>query len=411
MLKKGILAVIPARGGSKSIPRKNIKPLGGMPLLAYSVAVGLETEAIDRVIVSTDDEEIAAIARQWGAEVPFIRPRELAEDDTPDWPVFYHALQWLEENEAYRPDVIVQLRPTSPFRRVAHIEEMIDILIRHPDADSVRSVSSPSENPFKMYAVNENELLRPLLQGQGDEFYNMPRQKLPDVFWHNGNIDVIHWKTIMELESMSGDRILPYVQDSRHLVDIDTEAEWERAEWLLHRVEAAYLPVAQPSTVLPDDVRLLVLDFDGVLTDNRVWVDENGREQVACYRSDGTGLTLLQEKGINVFVLSKEVNPVVGARCQKLRLPYRQGIDNKVPVLDDILRGRELAWNQIVYVGNDINDLECMRRAGCGVAVRDAHPDVLAEADLILSRAGGRGAVREICDEILQYLERRDGSD
>jgi CMP-N-acetylneuraminic acid synthetase len=133
-----LLTLIPARGGSKSIPRKNLKPLGGHPLIAWSIAAALQAECKPRVIVSTDDEEIATVAREYGAEVPFMRPAELAQDRTLDLPVFQHALGWLEEKEGYLPGIVIQLRPTSPFRPAGMIDEAVRILRAHPEATSVR---------------------------------------------------------------------------------------------------------------------------------------------------------------------------------------------------------------------------------------------------------------------------------
>src|SRR5512135_2255165 len=132
-----VLAVVPARGGSKAIPRKNVRDFAGYPLLAYSIAAGLQARMVTRTIVSTDDDEIAAVAREYGAEVPFMRPAELAADDTTDLPVFQHALHWLETNESYRPDMVVQLRPTSPIRPRDCVESALQELVNHPDADSV----------------------------------------------------------------------------------------------------------------------------------------------------------------------------------------------------------------------------------------------------------------------------------
>src|SRR3972149_1828506 len=123
-----VLAVVQARGGSKSIPGKNIRSLAGHPLIAYSIAAGLAAQSVTRLIVSTDSQEIAEIARQYGAEVPFLRPPELAQDDSPDLPLFQHALRWLEDHEDYRPDVVVQLRPTSPLRPVGLIDEAVEAL-------------------------------------------------------------------------------------------------------------------------------------------------------------------------------------------------------------------------------------------------------------------------------------------
>ena len=148
-------------------------------------------------------------------------------------------------------------------------------------------------------------------------------------------------------------------------------------------------------------IRLLVLDFDGVLTDNRVLVSEDGSEAVFCHRGDGMGLEMLRENGIEAVVLSKERNPVVGARCRKLHLDCHQGLDDKVRKLAEICADRSISSRQVAYMGNDVNDLECMQWAGVGVAVADAMPSVLSVADLVTDRRGGYGAVRELCDLLI----------
>lgn len=228
-----VLALIPARGGSKSIPQKNIRSFAGHPLIAYSIAAGLAAELVTRVIVSTDDEEIAKIARQYGAETPFLRPDEFAQDNTPDFPVFLHALEWLAEHEHYRPDIVVQLRPTSPIRRVSYINQAVSLLLEHPEADSVRSVIIPFQNPFKMWKIGPSGFLEPLIQTEFAEPYNMPRQLLPEVYWQTGYIDAAWADTILTKRSMTGERILPLVLQSSDWIDIDTPDDWRYAERLL----------------------------------------------------------------------------------------------------------------------------------------------------------------------------------
>ena len=228
-----VMALIPARGGSKSIPRKNILPFAGHPLIAYSIAAGLAAENVTRVVVSTDDQEIASTARQYGAEVPFLRPAEYARDATPDLPVFEHALTWLAEEENYRPDIVVQLRPTSPFRRVWHIDQAVYKLIEHPEADSVRTVCIPFQNPYKMWRIGSDEIMHPLMDTEFQEPYNLPRQSLPAVYWQTGYVDAAWANTISEKKSMTGDRILPLVIDPSEWIDIDSPDDWRRAERLL----------------------------------------------------------------------------------------------------------------------------------------------------------------------------------
>ncbi len=228
-----VLAIIPARGGSKGIPRKNILDFSGHPLLTYSIAAGLNAKSINRVIVSTDDMEIAEIARCYGAEIPFLRPAQYAQDNTPDLPVFVHALQWLIRHEDYRPDVVVHLRPTSPLRRVKQIDASVQLLLDHPKADSVRTVITPSQNPFKMWTIQANGFLKPLIKTKRQEAYNLPRQVLPKVFWQTGYMDAIRTSTILEKHSMTGNRILPLVLNPSDWIDIDTPDDWQKAENLL----------------------------------------------------------------------------------------------------------------------------------------------------------------------------------
>ncbi len=233
------LALIPARGGSKSIPRKNIVDFAGHPLIAYSIAAARAAETVSRLIVSTDDEEIAAVARRYGAETPFLRPADFAQDDTPDLPVFFHAIQWLAEHENYRPDIVVQLRPTSPFRRVHHIDNAVYRLLEHPEADSIRTVCVPFQNPFKMWRIKADGFMQPLGVELGipDEPYNQPRQMLPEVYWQTGYVDAAWVDTILEKHSMTGDRILPLIIDPSEWVDIDSPDDWRRAERLLESGE------------------------------------------------------------------------------------------------------------------------------------------------------------------------------
>jgi CMP-N-acetylneuraminic acid synthetase len=236
-----VLALIPARGGSKSIPRKNIRPFAGHPLIAYSIAAGLAARSVTRTIVSTDEKEIAAISRQYGAETPFLRPAEFSQDQTPDLPVFQHALRWLRENEGYQPEIVVQLRPTSPFRRVWHIDQAVASLLERPDADAVRTVCVPFQNPYKMWRIGADGVMQPLVQTEFHEAYNLPRQALPEVYWQTGYMDAAWARTILEKTSMTGERILPLIIDPSEWIDIDSPDDWRRAERLLESGEITFM--------------------------------------------------------------------------------------------------------------------------------------------------------------------------
>jgi N-acylneuraminate cytidylyltransferase len=381
-----------------------VRPLAGVPLIGYSVEAGLAARLVDRVIVSTDDEEIAAAATGLGAEVPFLRPPHLAGDATPDLPVFQHALDWLETHEGGFPEIVVQLRPTSPIRPIDCVDRAIELLRADPSADSVRGVVLASQNPLKMWRLQPDGSMFPLLAPDMREPFNQPRQLLPATYWQTGHVDAIRTATIRHKNSMTGDRIKALVIDSVYSSDIDTEADWRRTEWILQHFDRPFVRPAIRPAHLPLDLRLVVFDFDGVMTDNRVWTSGDGQEWVACSRSDGLGIDRLRRLGLDMLVLSTETHPIVAARCRKLGLPCVQGVGDKAARLRELLDTRGIAPSQVVYVGNDVNDLGCMRLVSCSVAVADAHPDVRVAANLVLSRPGGQGAVRELCDLVAAHL-------
>jgi N-acylneuraminate cytidylyltransferase len=259
-----------------------------------------------------------------------------------------------------------------------------------------------------MWHISKDERLVPLLRVKGiAEPYNAPRQALPPTYWQTGHIDVVRRTTIVEGRSMSGEIILPVVIDAAYTVDIDTLRDWQRGEWLLTSGELDVVLPGPRRRALPGQVRLLVMDFDGVLTDDRVWVDEAGVESVAASRSDGMGIARLRAAGIEAVVLSSETNPVVTARCRKLGIEAVQGVSDKAPALEGLLQRMGIVKEEVVYVGNDLNDLPCFPIAGWAVAVADATPAVRAAADYVLSAAGGRGGVRELCELILANCQLR----
>ncbi len=399
-----VLAIVPARGGSKGLPSKNIRPLGGHPLIAYSIVSGLAAGTIDRVIVSTDDKRIAEIACSYGADAPFLRPDELATDSAQDLSLFEHALGWLRENEGYEPSIVVQIRPTTPFRPHGFLDEAVRLLQSDPQADSVRAVTDPKQHPSKMWNRDEEGNLHPLLESSLAEPYNLPRQLLPEVFWQTGHVDVMWTDTILKKGSLTGDRVKSIYVDSAFVVDIDRLEDLHFAEFL-HGKGA--LDIDQPKLSYPfplplaDSIRLVILDFDGTMTDDRVWVDQDGRETVACSRSDGMGLEMLSQAGIEALVLSKEENRVVARRCKKLGISFRQGVVDKLSVLREILAERKVEAQDVIYVGNDLSDLECMNFVGFSFAPADAHHEVLQQTGHVLTRPGGRGAIRELCEILL----------
>jgi CMP-N,N'-diacetyllegionaminic acid synthase len=229
---ENILGLIPARGGSKGMPGKNLAPLAGKPLIAYSIETALQAKSLSRIVVSTDDKLIAAAAREHGAETPFVRPAELADDTSPALAVIKHALEWLDREQNWQADAVVYMQPTSPLRSPEHIDAAVEILIEDI-ADSVVSVVEvPHQfNPVSVLKL-EDGALTPYL-GEGGP---LRRQDKPLLYARNGPaVLVIKRRVIMDLDTLYGPRTLPLIMDLAESLDIDTPFDLELAEYLLSR--------------------------------------------------------------------------------------------------------------------------------------------------------------------------------
>jgi YrbI family 3-deoxy-D-manno-octulosonate 8-phosphate phosphatase len=381
-----VLAIIPARGGSRGIPRKNVAPLGGKPLLAWSIESARSTPEINRIVVSTDDVEIAATARAWGAEV-VERPASISGDEASSESALLQVLEALRVREGYEPDLVVFLQATSPLRRTGDISRAIATL-RAAQADSLFSASPVHGFVWRRSAADWNSFTY-------DYRVRKRRQDSPEDVIENGSIYVFRPEILRGTGNRLGGRIAVYPMHPLDSFQVDEPGDLE----LMGRLLAARRESPEPESFA--GIRLLVLDFDGVMTDNRVLTDETGREAVWCSRSDGWGIVRLRETGVEVVVLSTEENPVVGARCRKLGIPCIQGSRDKLAALRALAASRSLEAAQIAYVGNDVNDLECLGWVGMPLAVADACSEVLERSRYATSRPGGRGAVREVCDWIL----------
>lgn len=386
------LAIIPARGGSKGIPRKNVRALNGKPLVAHTIEQALATPAISRVVVSTDDAEIGAVAQQYGAEVVW-RPAEISGDTASSESALLHVLDYLAQTEGYEPELVVFLQATSPLRQPDDIQKAI-VTLRQEQADSLFS-ACPYEG--HIWHVRDGQLTATY------EYQNRQlRQDKPEELTENGSIYVFKPWVLRKLNNRLGGKIAVYRMQVLDSFQVDEPSDLEMMEQLM-RIRLPRSEFCDFSSLAP--VRLLVLDFDGVMTDNRVLVDENGREAVWCDRGDGWGIARLKEVGVEIIVLSTETNPVVEMRSRKLGVECFQGCADKLMVLQDIARQRGLTPGQIAYVGNDVNDLECMKWVGWPIAVADATPEVRAISRLVTTKAGGHGAVREATDLFLRACE------
>lgn len=227
-----ILGLIPARGGSKGIPRKNIKLLAGKPLLAYTADATLAARSLSRVILSTDDEEIAAVGRACGLDVPFMRPSELALDTTPSLPVVQHALRWLEQRGEHY-DAVCLLQPTNPLRHAEDINGCVALLQEHELDAVVTVLPVPAEyNPHWVYMPDPEGLLR-LCTGEAAPIPR--RQELPAAFHREGSVYVTRCEVVLEANSLYGQRLMGYPLDAARCVNIDEPTDWARAEQLLGR--------------------------------------------------------------------------------------------------------------------------------------------------------------------------------
>lgn len=252
MANKQIIALIPARGGSKHPPKKNITIFKGLPLIAHSILYAKKCKKVNRVIVSTDSDEIKEISLSYGAEVPFIRPKKFAQDNSTDFEVFYHALKWLKGKENYQPQYIVHLRPTSPLRNQGLIEKGLKLLEIHKKADSVRSVIKNQITPYKMWRIEEGKL-KPLLKfSKMKEPYNMSRHLLPVTYWQNGYLDIMRYETIFKKKSMSGRIILPLIMSQNENLDIDSMEDIIKGEMITRKYDLLSL-------------KRFVVDIDGVI--------------------------------------------------------------------------------------------------------------------------------------------------
>jgi len=380
-MKHHITAIIPARGGSKGIPRKNVIPFCGKPLIAWTIEAGRQSRLINRVVVSTDDDEIAAVAEQYGAEV-IRRPGDISTDISSSEDALLHALDQLPQ----QPDYTVFLQCTSPLTTGADIDQCIETLLKSGADTAFTATESHRfiwKTPMAAEGVNHSGAVR------------KRRQDLEKEFAENGAVYVMNTTAFMEHKHrFFGQTVISEMPAARSW-EIDSPEDLTIAAALM----------LQPTPALPDRIDAIVFDFDGVMTDNAVYVSEDGKESVRCNRGDGRGIHLLRNKGLKMAVMSTEENPVVLSRCRKMKLECFHNLgETKLDTFTAWCETNQLDPQYVVYMGNDENDLGCLAASGFGVVPSDAHPSVRDSANLILEQPGGNGAVRELCDLILEQL-------
>ncbi|MET9461162.1 acylneuraminate cytidylyltransferase [Streptomyces canus] len=390
-----VLAVIPARGGSKGVPAKNLAPVGGVPLVARAVRECLATRLVTDVLVSTDDQAIAAAAREAGAEV-VLRPAAIAGDTATSEAAVLHALDTHEALHGAAVDVVVFVQCTSPFIVREDIDGVAAAIVED-GADTAVTVA-----PFHGFIWRDAESEQDAATGGGhgvnhDKSCRPRRQDRPQDFLETGAAYAMDAPGFRKHQHRFFGRTELVRTDPARVLEIDDPHDLARARAL------APLFDADRADALPSfgDVDAVVLDFDGTQTDDRVLIDADGKEFVSVHRGDGLGIAALRRSGLKMLTLSTEQNPVVAARARKLKIPVLHGIDRKDLALKQWCEEQGIAPERVLYVGNDVNDLPCFALVGWPVAVASAHDVVRGAARAVTTVPGGDGAIREIASWIL----------
>ncbi|WP_420035262.1 cytidylyltransferase domain-containing protein [Streptomyces sp. cg28] len=407
-----VLAVIPARGGSKGVPAKNLAPVGGVPLVARAVRECLATRHVTDVVVSTDDAAIAAAAREAGAEV-VTRPTAIAGDKATSEAAVLHAMDAHEALQGAAVDVVLLVQCTSPFIVREDIDGVVAAIIEG-GADSALTVA-----PFHGFvwrdAADEPQAIAgeraasvggsgtllteaPATSGgygvNHDKSFRPRRQDRPQDLLETGAVYAMEATGFRRHEHRFFGRTELVRTDPARVLEIDDPHDLARARALAPLFDERSLPTKE-------DIDAVVLDFDGTQTDDKVLIDSDGREFVTVHRGDGLGIAALRKSGLTMLILSTEVNPVVAARARKLKIPVLHGIDRKDLALKQWCEEQGIAPERVLYVGNDVNDLPCFAAVGWPVAVASAHDVVRGAARAVTTVPGGEGAIREIASWIL----------
>ncbi|WP_375546885.1 cytidylyltransferase domain-containing protein [Streptomyces gossypii] len=410
-----VLAVIPARGGSKGVPAKNLAEVGGAPLVARAVAAALAAPLVTHVAVSTDDARIAQVARGAGAEV-IERPDDIAGDLATSEAAVLHAMDTHEARHGHSIDVVLLVQCTSPFLGADDIEGVTSAVVTD-GADSALTVA-----PFHGFVWRDGEPTSQPGDGIGtgagseaaggdgvnhDKSFRPRRQDRPQDYLETGAAYAMDASGFRKAGHRFFGRTELVRTDPARVLEIDDPHDLARARALapLLGPVPGFAPgprrLARPARPSRDEIDAVVLDFDGTQTDDRVLVDSEGRELVAVHRGDGLGIAALRRDELKLLILSSEKNPVVAARADKLKVPVLHGIDRKDLALKQWCEEQGIAPERVLYVGNDVNDLPCFGLVGWPVAVANAHDVVRDAARAVTSAPGGAGAIREIASWIL----------
>ncbi len=396
-----VIAIIPARGGSKGLPLKNIRNFNGVPLVATAINAAKDAKLVSQVYVSTDSEAIADVATKYNAGV-IVRPQDISGDKASSESAIIHAVEELTKQNN-RPDIIVFLQCTAPFMTGADIDGTINKLLTE-QADSSLAVV-----PFQHFLWSDNA---DGAQGiNHDGLFRTRRQDLKPQYLEAGSVYAMRTEPFMQAQTrFCGKTALYPIDNPARSFEIDDAYEFYTAEHMAHwftlsaqAKEDYRLRTVNFSQKL-QKIKAVVFDFDGVFTDDSVYVDEHGCESVRCSRSDGMGISLLKEHtNLKLSVISSEKNSCVLMRCQKLGLAVVNNVSSKIKAISKFALANNLELNEICFCGNDVNDTSVLGHVGMIVSPANAIPALKDASDLVLTKAGGHGFVREFCDLLLEH--------
>ena len=374
-------AIIPARGGSKGVPRKNLAEVGGRTLLQRSILTCRSSELIDRVFVSTDDDEIAEHAHSCGAEI-VLRPMELSGDHASSESAMLHVLHTLEARDIPLPDLTLMVQCTSPFTERKHLEDLIQLLEYFDCA-----FTSTPDHSF-LWSIAADGTAQPI----NHEWQTRPRrQAMQSQVLETGNAYAMRTNGFLAAQHRFFGTIGTVAIEPAAVLEIDAPEDLDRANLLSASQDKKYFRRLGGS-----DIKAAVFDFDGVLTDNCATLFDDGTEAVRVNRADGLGFSMLRQAGIETLILSSESNPIVSVRAKKLGVEVIQGCRDKGAALAAWLRDRKIDPALTVFVGNDLNDVSGFRVVGFPLCPSDGAPELRAMACNVLRSRGGEGVVREV---------------
>ena len=384
-----IVALVPARGGSKGIYLKNLKKVGGLHLVNRAVLAARKSKLVDSVYVSSDSQDILSAASDAGA-IPILRPDIYSQDHSSTEDVLLHFCSVLHDQEIY-PEILVYLQCTSPFTTPDEVSFVIETLLNNPSIDC--TFSAIEDHSF-LWKIDKDGVAAGVNHNAYEQ--RQRRQDLNTSYRETGAVYAVRVQKLLESKNRFGKRSLPVNINKSLPFEIDTPFDLELAQ----ACESLF-KLNDISSIIKR-IKAVIFDFDGVMTDDKVYVNEHGEEFIRCCRADGLGIELIKSIGIRVLILTREDNKVVLRRAEKIGSEIINGVRNKLQVLKTWSKNNEIKSSEIIYVGNDANDLSCLEWAGLGMVPSDANPTVLATGFLRLKNKGGEGVAREIAELLLK---------